>query len=132
MLNNDDHESRRLVENCYRTHKTLVNPIIDWSDADVWGFIKHHNIKVNPLYAGGACRVGCIGCPMAGKSRYAQFYRYPKYQQSYIRAFDRMIKRRIETGLNPVWKDGAECFKWWIEDKNLDGQINIFDEQEDT
>ena len=128
VLNNDDSESRRLVENCYRTHKTLVNPIIDWSDADVWGFVKHHGMKVNPLYAEGACRIGCIGCPMAGKGRYAQFARNPKYKENYIRAFDRMIKRRIETGKKPVWENGESCMRWWMEDKNLDGQINLFEE----
>lgn len=31
ILNTDNDESRRMVEMCYRTHKTLVNPIIDWT-----------------------------------------------------------------------------------------------------
>ena len=29
ILNTDNDENRRMVEMCYRTHKTLVNPIID-------------------------------------------------------------------------------------------------------
>jgi phosphoadenosine phosphosulfate reductase len=84
-------------------------------------------MKVNPLYAEGACRIGCIGCPMAGKGRYAQFARNPKYKENYIKAFDRMIKRRVETGMKPVWENGESCMRWWMEDKNLDGQINMFD-----
>ena len=44
LLNMDNDENRRTVENCYRTKKTLVNPIIDWSDSDVWEFIKSENL----------------------------------------------------------------------------------------
>lgn len=35
VLNTDNDESRRLVEHCYRTTSTMVNPIIDWTDDDV-------------------------------------------------------------------------------------------------
>ena len=36
----DKTDSRRLIEACYRRHKTNVNPIIEWEDRDVWDFIK--------------------------------------------------------------------------------------------
>lgn len=39
ILNDDNDESRRTVENCYRTRKVLVNPIVDWDDEDVWEFL---------------------------------------------------------------------------------------------
>lgn len=32
MLNDDNAESRRFVERCYRTTSTMVNPIVDWTD----------------------------------------------------------------------------------------------------
>lgn len=38
ILNDDNDKSRRMVEQCYRTRKTLVNPILDWTDDDVWEF----------------------------------------------------------------------------------------------
>jgi phosphoadenosine phosphosulfate reductase len=38
ILNDDNDKNRRLVEHCYRTTKTMVNPIVDWSDYDVWAF----------------------------------------------------------------------------------------------
>ena len=40
ILNYDDDASRRMVEHCYRTTSTMVNPIIDWKDADVWQFLR--------------------------------------------------------------------------------------------
>lgn len=115
LLNDDNDENRRVVEQCYRTRKTMVNPIVDWTDEDVWEFLNHYGCKSNPLYKEcGYKRIGCIGCPMASKGRYKQFERYPKYKENYIKAFDRMIKTNRELGLKADWKDGEECFRWWM------------------
>lgn len=116
ILNDDNDENRRFVEHCYRTRKTMVNPIVDWSDKDVWEFLKYYRCESNPLYQCGFNRVGCIGCPVAGKHRYFEFERYPKYKDLYIKAFDRMLKAREEKGLtNRVsWHTGEDVFKWWM------------------
>lgn len=116
IMNDDNDESRRMVEHCYRTTSTMVNPIVDWSDEDVWDFLKHYGCQSNPLYECGWNRIGCIGCPLAGKSRYTHFRIYPKYKNLYIHAIDRMIKKRIEDGKVNKFKSGEECFKWWMEE----------------
>ena len=85
ILNLDNAETRQLVESCYRTTKTLINPLIDWEDEYLWWYIRHEKIELNPLYEEGFCRVGCIGCPMAAKKRWKEFERYPKYKEAYIR-----------------------------------------------
>jgi len=105
-----------MVESCYRTKKTLVNPIIDWTDAEVWEFIRNYKIPYCSLYDAGKERLGCIGCPMNTK-REDDFLEYPTYKRAYIRAFDKMIARRIEKGLKSAWETGQECFDWWINDK---------------
>lgn len=46
VMNMDNDENRRLVEHCYRTTMTMINPILDWTDADVWEFLKHYGISV--------------------------------------------------------------------------------------
>ncbi len=63
VMNDDNSESRRMVELCYRTNKTIVNPIVDWTDEDVWEFLRHNGCRSNPLYECGFKRIGCIGCP---------------------------------------------------------------------
>ena len=129
ILNDDNDESRRLVEQCYRTSKTLVNPIIDWTDDDVWGFLQYYGCESNPLYKQGKCRVGCIGCPIQGsRGMKAEFAKYPIYKRNYIAAFDRMLQARIEKGLPTKWKDGKEVYTWWVGDNPL--QISMFDEEE--
>lgn len=118
IMNDDNDESRRMVEQCYRTTKTIVNPIIDWTDEDVWEFLQHYGCKSNPLYECGFKRIGCIGCPMAGKHRYVEFERYPTFKHNYIAAFDRMLKRRKELGknANKDWETGLDVFRWWLQE----------------
>ena len=102
-LMNDNDESRMMMETCQLKGKRIVNPIIDWTDADVWGYAKEEEICMNPLYECGWKRVGCIGCPMAGrKYRNTEFARYPKIKAAYVRAFDRMLNERRKRDL-PSW-----------------------------
>lgn len=130
ILNDDNDENRRFVEHCYRTTSTMINPIVDWTESDVWEFLHHYGCESNPLYKCGFKRIGCIGCPMASKSRKFEFARYPKYKSAYIRAFDKMLKARKEAGLesNGCWESGEMVFKWWMEEDPL--QMSFFDEND--
>ena len=112
VLNNDNDESRKMVEQCYRLTKTVINPIIDWTTEDVWEFIREYNIPYCKLYDEGYKRIGCIGCPMASNQA-EKLERYPKYKQAYINAFQRMLDgygkyRKTE------WKTGEDVYNWWI------------------
>lgn len=98
IMNDDNDESRRMVEQCYRTKKTMLNPIIDWTDDEVWEFL-NEIVKVSHccLYDEGFTRLGCIGCPMQGKSGMERdFLRWPKYRDLYLRTFERLIANHGE------------------------------------
>ena len=43
--------------------QTLVQPINDWSDLEVWLYVFWKGIKINDLYELGHARVGCWPCP---------------------------------------------------------------------
>lgn len=136
ILNNDNDDKRMLFENCRMKATRVVNPIVDWSDADVWAFLEGIRAPVNPLYGEGWCRVGCVGCSMAGtKGREREFLRWPKYQQMYINAFDRMLEERWRRGkLDGTWRVGAtgrDVFNWWMEYDILPGQIDLFESDEE-
>ena len=136
VLTNDNEESRRMVEQCYKRHKTTVNPIIDWTDRDVWDFIHAENVPYCELYNEGFHRIGCVGCPMATKhGREIEFARWPKYKQAYLLAFDRMLTERQRRGkLDGSWRMGTtaqDVFNWWMEYDILPGQIDLFEESED-
>lgn len=89
-------------------------------------------VPVNPLYECGLNRVGCIGCPLAKKSkRYAEFRRWPAYEKLYIQAFDRMLDERRERGkMDGSWMmggTGKDVFRWWMEEDVLPGQMSVED-----
>lgn len=136
VLTNDNAESRRMVEQCYKRHKTTVNPIIDWTDRDVWDFIRAEGIPYCALYDEGFTRLGCIGCPMARQhGREREFARWPKYKTAYLMAFGRMLEERKRKGrLQQDSKMGLtpqSVYNWWMEYDILPGQINLFEEESD-
>lgn len=125
-LNNDNEDARQLFENCKLKAKRVCNPIVDWTDQDVWDFVSFAKVPVNVLYGCGFSRVGCIGCPMAGKQgRMTEFTKWPTYQRSYTRAFEEMLKQRRERGINTEWETGMDVFHWWMEDGVIPGQMEM-------
>ena len=128
VMNMDNSPNRRLVEHCYRTTSTMINPIIDWSENDVWQFLSHYGCESNPLYHCGKERVGCIGCPMANaKKRIIEFENYPKYKQLYINAFDKMLEAHPNKESHYSWHTGKDVFNWWLDiDEN---QLTFFEEE---
>lgn len=133
MLSMDSDEDRRTFETCQLKGKRICNPIVDWSDDDVWDYLQAERVSVNPLYAEGWQRVGCVGCPMAGKHRYKEFARWPKYKTMYLHAFDRMLKAREAAGMNNqgVWGGTVDgVWHWWMEDGVLPGQMTMFGEDD--
>ena len=135
ILSNDNDEDRRLFENCQMAGKRVVNPIIDWTTEDVLDFCKAEKVNLCPLYAEGWHRVGCVGCPMAGKKRYIEFARYPAYKKAYIAAFDRMIEERKRRDMMKgftIGDTGVDVFHWWMEDGILPGQTVLPGFEEDA
>lgn len=108
LLTTDDASSRRLFEQCQMKGVRVLNPIIDWSDSDVWDYLHSRGIEGNPLYKEGWTRIGCVGCPLAGKrAREIAFARYPKLYKAWHDAIAYVIARRKEMG-NPMVLMGKE------------------------
>ena len=123
VLNNDNEESRRLVETCYNKRKTLVNPIIDWEEEDVWEFLNEvAKVPHCELYDRGYRRLGCIGYPMSGNQE-AELSAYPAFRKAYLRAFDRMLKVRAVKGSRTDWKTPEEVMQWWLQKDTAEAQI---------
>lgn len=127
MLMSDNDIKRKITERCELKGKMVVNPIIDFTDYEIWDFYRNECPYHNSLYECGYERVGCVGCPIAGKKRWREFADFPKYKNLYIHAFDRMLKERIQRGKETKWRTGEEVFLWWMEDDNVPGQMSIED-----
>lgn len=110
----DPDDKRRMIETCPTKGKNILNPIVDWEDSDVWEYIRDRKIKYCKLYDEGFKRLGCVGCPLAGKKRYREFERWPKYRLNYLKAFERLLLNREAKGLETTWKTGEDVMEWWM------------------
>ena len=128
MLNSDNDDLRQLTETCASKNKRTVNPIIDWSDDEVWSLLRDRRVQCNPLYCEFG-RVGCVGCPMASKSgREREFLRWPQYKRLYLAAFDRMLRERTARGKQTYgWQDAMDVYNWWMEYDVLPGQVDLLE-----
>lgn len=119
---------RRMNESCFKdTGKRYLNPIIDWLDSDVWEYIKGNDVPYCSLYDEGFNRLGCIGCPCAGRRRYRDFQRWPQYKRLYLKAMTTAAAKRAEKiktdpdwgeSHSPLWigVSGEEMFAWWMKE----------------
>lgn len=134
MLFDDNDDGRMQFENCVSKNKRVLNPIIAWTDAELWQYIKQENIEVCNLYSMGWKRIGCIGCPMAIlKEKTRQFQYAPYVRKHLIQAFEDMLKERDRPRID--WHTGEDVMAWWIKaerhikTQEADGQT-MFDESE--
>lgn len=117
ILMDDNTEDRRFIERCEIKSKISINPIVEWSESDVWDYLGDCHCKSNPLYQCGFNRVGCVGCPMASKNgRWKEFRCYPKYKDMYIKSFDKMLNNLSLKGKSFNFRDGYDVFMWWMEE----------------
>ena len=88
--------------------KILLNPIIEWSEEDVWEFLnKVVEVPHCELYDEGYTRIGCIGCPMATtKNQIKQFLRWPHVKEKWIRAI-MDVRRESILANTPPHQSGA-------------------------
>ena len=105
---------RKMVEVCkWDAKKKYLHAIIDWSESDVWEFIKSNGFKYPSLYDEGYRRLGCIGCPM-NTTAAADLKRYPHFNALYLRAFDKMLAERARIGRDTEWKTAQDVMDWWL------------------
>ena len=124
ILFNDNDEARRQFEHCVPKSKKMCNPLVDWTDDNIWNYIRDRGLPYCRLYDEGFERLGCIGCPMAGDRRWKELSRWSKYKELYIRAFDRMLAyRRLNGKKLTIWQTGQDVFDWWMDDKNMDSPV---------
>jgi len=92
--------------------KILLSPIINWTNSDVWNFIRNNKLQYCELYDQGYRRIGCMFCPNCTvKSKQRDRRNYPKVE--------REIKKSIlELCTNGKYADFDynvdDIFNWWI------------------
>ena len=100
---------------CHQHHKRVLNPIIDWTDADVWEFIRDYDLPYCSLYDKGYKRIGCIGCPMSTR-QISELESYPKFKALYLKAFEELLKVLDDENKRTTWKSPEDVMSWWVKD----------------
>lgn len=107
-------KKRQFVEKSALGNKHTVNPLLDWTEEDVWKYIKDNNLPYCSLYNEGFKRIGCVLCPLASrKSRDRELVRYPKIAYLWRRTCDYIIESRKERGVKSKFTTGQELWDWW-------------------
>lgn len=101
-----------MVYFCQRTRKRIVRPLLDWTWDDVWGFLAAQGVTHCELYDPpyNFRRIGCIGCPVAGKKMWREFRFFPQHKRAYLWA----ITRLMALGKFQELQTPEDVLKWWI------------------
>ena len=107
----------------------ILSPILYWTEADVWRFIRDNNMPYCSLYDEGFKRLGCVGCPMGGaKGQARDFARWPKYEALWKRGFDAYWNKYKGTPTKKGEDRWIEKFptqedfwNWWVSGKAYEG-----------
>lgn len=111
-----------------RTRLPVIAPLLYWTDANIWEFIKANNMPYCELYNEGFKRLGCIGCPLNNKGRLVEFKRWPKYEQMWRDACRKMWETwkdvpRLRDGGERIgltkFKKWEDYWLWWMEEENI-------------
>lgn len=112
---------RQMAETCMTDNsKRFIHPIIDWSEEDIWNYIRGNNVAYCSLYDHGYKRLGCLLCPMVSNPDVVkrQIEEYPKIYESYRRAcqkgFPVMLERDRRKNRPHRFQTWEEWFNWWL------------------
>lgn len=105
------------VQLCRRVPgKKYLMPILDWTDEEVWDYIRSNNISYCSLYDEGYKRLGCVMCPLAGPEKMKKdAERWPKIADAYKRAIERSWYKHKLWERGSRWKEFDDLWRWWFE-----------------
>ena len=103
--------------------KRLFHPIICWSDAEVWEYIRIFNLPYNPLYDRGWKRIGCIGCPMSN-NQLRELATYPKTGYLWKEHARIFFESHPDNKTNTALKTPENFWNLWLSGKSVKNYLN--------
>ena len=97
-----------------RSRRVIIRPLANWTEEDIWDFIKSEKLVYPSLYDEGFSRLGCIGCPLATRAnREWEFKCWPRYKAKWIDAAKYIYEsKRFDNFIN-----FEEYFECWMDHK---------------
>jgi phosphoadenosine phosphosulfate reductase len=98
-----------------KEQKIMIYPIANFSEYDVWQYIRENNLPYCSLYDEGFDRLGCVLCPFNNDIE-RQVNRFPKIANLLIRACNRLVEIEHKRGYM-IFKNGNDKFNKWVSRK---------------
>jgi phosphoadenosine phosphosulfate reductase len=120
----------KIVATDRNTSRPILCPILYWTDANIWQFIRDNEMKYCSLYDEGFKRLGCVGCPMSGPTGMARdFKRWPRYEAMWKRGFKAYFdkykgvpKRNGDPRAIEKFPTVDDLWNWWTSGKAYEGE----------
>ena len=91
--------------------KLVLSAIIDWTNADIWNFVRNRIGYYCELFERGYLRIGCVDCPNASaKIKQKQNRDHPRFRYPFIKA----IQKCIDYGNYSEFENADDVYDWWI------------------
>lgn len=106
---------RTKIENERKGKGKFLHVIFEWTEADVWEYIRKYHIKYCNLYDRGMHRIGCLFCPFGSQQQMQDdLARFPDVAEWLIEACQAAIDKRRAAGNPLTFETGEQMFFWWI------------------
>lgn len=89
--------------------KVMMHPLFDWSERDVYEFLKIRGVEMCSLY-GKLDRIGCIGCPMSDSGQRKEFALFPNFKLAYFNTIKKLMERY---GAYKDFGTAENVMDWW-------------------
>lgn len=98
--------------------KILLSPIINWTNSDVWNFIRNRKMEYCKLYDEGYTRIGCMFCPMASvQAKRIDRKRYPGVERQIKKSIQELCEKN-NYGCDLDY-NVDDIFSWWISNDSI-------------
>lgn len=104
---------RPQIDKARHDNTLFVHVIRDWSEQDVWQYIRENNLPYCKLYDEGFKRIGCVLCPFESPDNIQRdVQRFPGIVEYYKRA----CRKSFEVHRDKMykWNSGDDMFNWWL------------------
>ncbi len=125
----NNRKDRRVLEPCFEVGgRGYVNPLVDWTDDDIWEYIEARGLATCSLYKEGFERIGCVLCP-SSRAVARDMERWPKIADAWRRAAYRYWDKGTKSARR--FPSREAFFLWWL-DRDASapdaGQATMFDQ----
>ncbi|MEO0202349.1 MAG: phosphoadenosine phosphosulfate reductase family protein [candidate division WOR-3 bacterium] len=100
----------QILSICKKSKKLDIKPILEWSNKDVYAFIKEHGISMNPCYKLYGNSGNCMFCPYADKNHIINVMSDKewgeKIRKVLLKNKMKMMKGRIGKEIYERWMNG--------------------------